>query len=103
MLQAYDRPAILLKKRIRRRCFLLNFAKGYRAPFFTGGLLLEEITNQILLKSVESVCDELFSVQASCQQIYSKTLHDNFQDFRKYFENIVFPEKLLSDCFCCSI
>ena len=37
------RPATLLKKRLRHRCFLVNFAKFLRTPFLhnTGRLLLE--------------------------------------------------------------
>ena len=40
------RPETLLKKRLRRRCFPVNFAKFSRTPFFIEHLLLELIIDK---------------------------------------------------------
>ena len=46
------RPATLLKKKLWRRCFLVNFAKFLRTPFLqntSGRLLLEVIFSKVEL------------------------------------------------------
>ena len=56
------RPANLLKKRLRHRCFLANFAKFSRAPFLwntSGGCFCQIKTSNLILISQNSVTSQL--------------------------------------------
>ena len=66
VIRGYQRPAILLKKRLWARCFLVNFSKIQRTPFLqktSGRLLLKKSGQDFVNVSMKETCRrELFLV-----------------------------------------
>ena len=70
------RPATLLKRRLWRRCFLVNFAKFLRTPFFTEHLrwLLLALHFTIALMTDSLIFSDVRSIWSNCGMLKLVTI-----------------------------
>ena len=85
------RPATMLKKRLQRRCFTVNFAKFLRTRFLqnTSGrlLLFFLIRFTVFLPTQWSYRDQVFSIFLTCLKAYN-FIEKRFISLGKLFRNL---------------